>query len=378
MTAPKKVEHVDYNVLDKAKSAFIQAGQRTMRFAEKYGFIPNNRLGASANVFQLDLKPFLKMGAEHLSITLLPEGLGTADDARPDDLTPQELEQFWYNIGIKTVAVMTNDAASSGMQTILISLYLPSAQPELVFHEQFMTGFLNGFVEGCKQVGCVYFSGETPQLKNKLVEGKMDIAGALFGLMPAGKNPVSSEQLASGDHIVFVQSSGPHENGYTTLRALAEKLPHGYRTKLPSGKEYWEGLNAPSVLYTPLIQSILEAGIQPTNIEPISGHGWQKLMRPKQTLRYVIETPLPVPEIFTFVQEQLELTTQQMIEIFNYGVGYAIFTRTAEEGQRIVDLAKQLGLNATLAGHVESCDHREVTVPSWNITLTDSTFTLQK
>lgn len=179
-----KLDHVDYNSLDKAKNAFIEASKKTVKFAAKFGFIPNERFGASANVFELNLKPFIKAGAENLHLTLLPEGLGTADDARPDDMTEEEAISFWYNIGIKTVSVTTNDAASSGMQTILLSLYLPCSTPELVFNPAFMKGFLEGFVEGCRQVGCVYFSGETPQLKTKIYPEKLDIAGALFGLMP--------------------------------------------------------------------------------------------------------------------------------------------------------------------------------------------------
>ncbi len=155
------VDHVNYEVLDRAKNAFIKASRSTLKFAENYGFLPDETLGASANVFNLNLKPFLAAGAENISITLLPEGLGTADDARPDDLTSAELVEFWYNIGTKTVAVMTNDATATGMQTILISLYLPSSNPELVFNEHFMDGFLKGFVDGCKKVGCVYFSGDS-------------------------------------------------------------------------------------------------------------------------------------------------------------------------------------------------------------------------
>ena len=197
-------DHVNYDVLDAAKRAFIEAGKRTQEFAKEYGFIPESGFGSSANVFSLDLRPFFKAGAESLQVTLLPEGLGTSDDARPEDMTEEELLKFWYNIGIKTVAVMTNDAAASGMQTVLISLYLPSSTPELVFNPVFMKGFLDGFVEGCRQVKCVYFSGETPQLKGKLVEGKLDIAGALFGLVPAGKKPVDGTDLGAGDTIVFV------------------------------------------------------------------------------------------------------------------------------------------------------------------------------
>lgn len=373
-----KIDHVDYSALDKAKNAFIHASKKTLKFAKHYGFLPNETLGASANVFTLNLKPFLKVGAKELYVTLLPEGLGTADDARPDNLTPKELERFWCNIGIKTVAVMTNDAAATGMQTILISLYLPSSQPEVVFSKPFMKGFLNGFVEGCRRVGCVYFSGETPQLKNKILPGKLDIAGALFGIMPPGKKPITSENLQAGDQIIFVESSGPHENGFTTLRKLAEKLPKGYRTKLSSGRQYWEAINAPSILYTPLIQEILAAGIYPTNIEPITGHGWQKLMRSKKPLRYVIEKILPVPEIFKFVEKHTGMSAKEMIQIFNYGAGYAIFVRTEKEATKVLKIAKKHKLAVVLAGKVEESQKREVVVKPLDVVLKGDSFVLSK
>lgn len=382
-------DHVDYDVLDKAKRAFIEAGKRTKDFAKKYGFLPESGFGSSANVFSLDLKPFLKVGAESLQVTLLPEGLGTSDDARPGigdgqaALRDTEAEKFWYNIGIKTVAVMTNDAAASGMQTVLISLYLPSSTPEIVFNPVFMKGFLDGFVEGCRQVGCVYFSGETPQLKGKIVDGKLDIAGALFGLTPAGKKPVDGTELGVGDTIVFVESSGPHDNGFTTLRALAEKLPDGYRTHLPDGRMYFEAINAPTILYTRLVQDLLEANVAMTNIEPITGHGWQKLMRLKKKLRYVIDTMLPVPAVFDFVEQYGGMSKRDMLKVFNYGVGLAVFVKTSEDAERVVAIAAKCGLKACVAGVVEAGgggtgggEKREVVVRPLDITLGEEEFTL--
>lgn len=374
----QNLDHVNYDALDTAKNAFIQASKSTIKFAEKYGFIPDAKFGASANVFSLNLKDYLAKGAENLYITLLPEGLGTADDARPDDLTPEELECFWHNIGTKTMGVLTNDAAATGMQTVLISLYLPSAAPEIVFNEGFMKGFLKGFVDGCRHVGCVYFSGETPQLKNKIHQDKLDIAGALFGLMPAGVEPIDSGNMSAGDKIVFVESAGPDANGFTSLRKMAEELPDGYRTKLPSGMQYWEAINAPTKLYTPFIQQILAEGIHPTNVEPITGHGWQKLMRPSENFRYVIDEMLPVPEIFEFVGDHSNTPPQEMIKIFNYGVGYAVFAKSQEDADRIVEIAKENDLNAVVAGEVQAADTREVVVNPLNTTLSSEEFLLSK
>lgn len=372
------MDHVDYDTLDAAKNAFIEACKRTTGFAKDYGFIPDERFGASANIFELDLKPFLKTGAEKLHLTLVPEGLGTADDARPEDMTEEEAIQFWYNIGIKTVGVMTNDAASSGMQTILISLYLPSSTPELLFTPTFLKGFLDGFVDGCKTVGCVYFSGETPQLKTKITPQKLDIAGALFGLMPPGIPPVDGTKLAAGNHMVFIGSTGPDANGYTSLRELAGKLDNGYRTTLPSGEEYWKAINNPTVLITPLIQELFKMGIHPTNIEPISGHGWQKIMRNAKPLRYVINDMLEVPEVFTFVQDQTNTPAAEMIKIFNYGLGFVIFTASEEDAQRTVEEAKKQGLKAVVGGYLEDAEVREVVVNPLETILSSESFLLQQ
>ncbi len=372
------LNQVNYNALDDAKSAFIEASKKTLTFAKKFGFVPDGRLGSSANVFSLDLKPFLKKGYQNLNISLLPECLGSADEARPDDLKKEELEKFWYNIAFKTVAAMTNDVASGGMQPILISLYLPSNSPELVFDETFRKGFLSGFVHACKKVGCVYISGETPQLKTKIFKDKLDVSGAVFGLIPPEQYPIDGSSLKAGDKIVFIESSGPHENGFTALRKLAEKLKVGYRTKLPNGKEYWEAINAPSVLYTPLIQDIISHGVQPTNIEPITGHGWQKLMRPAIPLRYVIERMLPVPEIFKFVEQQSNTTPYEMIKIFNYGVGLAIYVHGEKNSEKIVKIAKKHKLNALVAGHIEESEKREVVVRPLDIVLKGEGFSLKK
>ena len=374
----RKFDQVDYSSLDNAKNSFIEASRKTLTFAKKYGFIPDSRLGSSANIFSLNLKPYLNRNLNNLYVTLLSEGLGTADDARPRDLNNKELEIFWYNIAFKILGAITNDVASSGVQPVLISLYLPSSSPEVVFNETFRKGFLSGFVKGCKQVGCVYFSGETPQLKRKIFKNKLDIAGAVFGLLPPGKKPIDGSQIKPGDKIVFIGSSGPHENGFTPLRKLANKLKSGYRTKLASGREYWEVTNAPSVLYSPFIQSVLSAGIQPTNVEPITGHGWQKLMRSQKPLRYVIEKMLTVPEIFKFVEKENKSTPKEMVEIFNYGVGLAIYVNKQADAEKIVDLAKRKRLKAIVAGHIEKSEKREVFVEPLGVTLTDEDFSLKK
>jgi phosphoribosylformylglycinamidine cyclo-ligase len=372
------IEQVNYDVLDRAKNAFIEGSKRTIDFARAYGFVPNEAFGASANVFSLDLKQFLKTGADSLYTSLVMEGLGTADDARPDDLTTSELRMFWHNIAIKTVSAMTNDIACSGLQPVLISLYLPSGDPELVFTEAFLSGFIDGFVDACKQVGTVWISGETPQLRNKIAVGKLDCAGAVFGVVPPGKQPITSSQLAEGDKIVFIESSGPHENGFTALRKIASELPEGYRTDIGSGIQFWQAINAPSVLCTQLIQKIIAADIPITNIENITGHGWQKIMRPSRPFCYRIKNTLPFSPVFAYLEQQAGWTKEQMLKVFNCGVGCAIFVPDTESAQQVIKIAASLKLKAVVAGDVEASSKRKLVIEPFDISFDDSTFQLSK
>lgn len=359
------MDTVNYDVLDQVKLKCIEASKRTLEFSP-YGRVKG--LGGSANIFSLDLSIF----KDSLSLSLIPEGLGTADEARPKDLDSNELREFWYNIAFKVLSSLTNDAASSGLQSVAVGLYLPSSTPETVFTNEFLDGFLNGFVDGCKKIGCVYLSGETPQLKTKMYPGVLDLAGAVFAV--ALHKAVDGSELGAGDKIVFLESSGPHENGFTTLRAFADKV--GYRSKLPSGVELWRAMNSPSVLYTPIVQEILRQGINVTGFEHITGHGWQKIMRSKKSLKYVIENPLPLKEVFSYFEEKLQITRSELVSIFNCGAGFAVFCK--DDPDKIIQIAKSFGVNAACVGYVESSNNRQVVVPPWSVTLEGEQFLLAK
>ena len=381
------VDQVNYDALDRVKLRCIEASRRTLEFASDYGSVLDGALGASANIFTIPLGRLFANSAEdeqkkggEIAVSLVTEGLGTADDARPEHLTPEEEYQFWYHIAIKTISALTNDVASCGMRPLLISQYLPTSTPERVFSEGFLDGFLDGFVAGCKKVGSVYISGETPQLKTKIVEGRIDVAGAVFGVMPLGIAPVGGAELGPGQEIIFIASSGPQENGYTPLRELAALLPFGYRTTLPSGMEYWRALNAPSVLYSPLVQEVLCRGIRPVSMENISGHGWLKMMRGKQPLRYRIEQMLPVPEVFSFYAAQKRLAIEDLLSVFNLGAGFMMIARDGNDAHGILRSAEDLGYRALRAGRTEETagEGREVVVEPLGVRLGDGGFLLRK
>ncbi len=137
--------------------------------------------------------------------------------------------------------------------------------------------------------------GESPSLSGLVQAQDIELAGAAVGAVPQGRSAILGEQLRPGDEIVLVASSGLHANGASLARLLAERLPDGYMTELPSGRPLGEALLDPSVMYVPLVQALLESEIQVSYLSHITGHGLLKLMRPAKPLSYRISALPPVP-----------------------------------------------------------------------------------
>src|SRR5262249_18410379 len=152
--------------------------------------------------------------------------------------------------------------------------------------------------DACVHAGAVWGGGESPTLADLVAEADIEIAGSAFGVIPDQK-PILGDDLAAGDDIVLIESSGLHTNGASLVRALAEQLPGGYRTLLPNGKEFGEAVLAPSRIYVPLVAALkADPTVHVTYLSHTTGHGLRKLMRADRDLTYRIRTfELPIPEV---------------------------------------------------------------------------------
>jgi phosphoribosylformylglycinamidine cyclo-ligase len=200
-----------------------------------------------------------------------------------------------------------------------------------------------------------------------LVEEDIELAGAAVGAVPPGRSAILGERLGPGDEIVIVASSGLHANGASLARRVAGQLPDGYATQLggeghAGATTLGEALLEPSLMYVPLLEAVIDAGVELTYISHITGHGLLKLMRPAKRLTYRIERLPEVPPVLSFLVAHAGLDRAGAYSTFNMGSGYALYC-PGGRGEAIVEIAHDLGLEAVLAGRVEEGPRQVILEP---------------
>jgi len=333
---------VDYGALDAGKRlAMAKALSTSPLLAARGARALDASRGEPAFVFEL----------EGRALAFVVEGLGTKSVIARHVLERQGINRF-AEVAYDTVAAILNDLCCVGALPLVVNAYFATGASEWYREPERASALLEGWRRACADAGCAWGGGESPSLPGLLAERDIELAGAAVGAVPAGGAPILGAQLSAGDEIVLVASSGLHANGASLARLVAERLPDGYATALPSGVTLGEALLEPSVMYVPLVAAVLQAGLKLTYVSHVTGHGLLKLMRPAKPLTYRVESLPEVPEVLGFLVAAAGLDPRAAYSTFNMGSGYALYC-TPGAGPAIVRLAEDLGLRALLAGRVE-------------------------
>jgi phosphoribosylformylglycinamidine cyclo-ligase len=333
---------VDYEILDAGKRlAMTRALATSPLMGARGGSALDASRGEPAFVFEL--------GGRTLAFVV--EGLGTKSMISRAVLETLGVNRF-ADVAYDTVAAIVNDLCCVGALPLVVNAYFATGSSGWYARSGPSQALVEGWHSACADAGCTWGGGESPSLPGLLAEGDIELAGAAVGAVPDGRSAILGADLAAGDEIVLVESSGLHANGASLARLVAGRLPAGYATPLASGRSFGEALLDPSVIYVPLVAALFEDGIPVSYLSHITGHGLLKLMRPARELTYRITALPAVPEVLGFLVEQSALDAAAAYSTFNMGAGFAIYC-AAGSGEAVVATARGLGLGAQVAGVVE-------------------------
>ena len=338
---------VDYQVLDAGKRAALSAAISTSKLLSAHGgrALDDSR-GEPAFVFEL--------GEQTLGFVL--EGLGTKSIIAR--LVEEQLGIMAFdNVAYDTVAAIVNDLCCVGALPLVVNAYFATGASEWYSDRARHAALLAGWQQGCIDAGATWGGGESPSLPELVSGQEIELAGSSVGVIP-GK-PILGDELAPGDELVFVASSGLHANGSSLARMVAGRLPHRYATRLASGRTLGESLLDASVIYVPLVRALLESAAPVHYLSHITGHGLLKLMRPRRDLAYRVQQLPEVPEVLAFLVEEAGMSPHEAYRTFNMGVGFAVYCASGS-GADVADVAGGLGLAAHVAGTVEAGPRRVI------------------
>ncbi len=235
-------------------------------------------------------------------------------------------------VGIDLVAMCAND------------LIVQGAEP-LFFLDYYATGKLDGGVaeqvvasiaEGCKQAGCALIGGETAEMPGMYAAGDYDLAGFCVGAVERDR-VLTGREIAPGDVILGLASSGVHSNGFSLVRRLAADKSWKFDRPAPFDHDRLliDILMAPTRIYvTSLLPLLRERRIK--GLAHITGGGLlENIPRvlPLDCHAVIDADSWEQPRLMAFLQSQGAIEPEEMARTFNCGIGMAVIVapETADE-----------------------------------------------
>ncbi len=257
-------------------------------------------------------------------------------------------------VGIDLVAMCVNDLVVQG------------AEP-LFFLDYFATGKLDpdqgasivgGIAAGCREAGCALIGGETAEMPGMYAGGDYDLAGFAVGaaergqLLPAG-------DIAEGDVILGLASSGVHSNGYSLVRKIVSLSGLAWDAPAPFGEgTLADVLMTPTRIYVkPLLKAIRETGALKA-LAHITGGGFPEnipRVLPKHLAAEIDLGAIKAPAVFSWLAKTGGVAANEMLRTFNCGVGMIVVV-AAEDAEKVTSVLTAEGETVFALGRMVARD----------------------
>lgn len=248
------------------------------------------------------------------------------------------------HLGQDLVAMVFNDIVCSGATPLFMNDYL--AVPKITDEYLELIDGINDALKGLEGKPPL-ISGETA-IHTDI--NTFDIAGFGVGACPK-KNYIDGKEIQDGNVMLGLRSSGFHANGYTLIRKVWQDQSYRCEDRLAM----LHRLLTPTRIYVNTVLALLREFAPNVNgICHITGGGRDNLLRllgENLNLRPNWNNNWTRPEEFKFIQEKGEISDQEMVRVFNDGIGM-ILVVDPEKVADIVNRLEKLGEDVIVCGTV--------------------------
>ena len=224
-------------------------------------------------------------------------------------------------IGIDLVAMSVNDLVVQGAEPLFFLDYFACGKLDPAA----TAAIVAGIAEGCRESGCALIGGETAEMPGLYKDGDYDLGGFAVGAAERG-TLLPRADIAAGDLVLGLASSGVHSNGYSLVRKIVENSRIAYDAPAPFSPVMTLGgaLLTPTRLYVrSCLRAIRETGAV-KGLAHITGGGFTDnipRVLPKHLGVDIDLERLPVLPVFKWLAEQGGIAELEMLRTFNCGIG---------------------------------------------------------
>ena len=227
-------------------------------------------------------------------------------------------------VGIDLVAMCVNDVLANGAEPLFFLDYFATGHLDT----DKATAVISGIAEGCKQSGAALIGGETAEMPGMYEGDDFDLAGFVVGAVERDEMLPRHSDMAAGDVLIGIASSGPHSNGYSLIRKIVERSGLSWDDASPfsDGQTLGEALITPTKLYVKSILPLIKDGLV-TGLAHITGGGLTEntpRMLPKTLVHDIDMASFPRPAVFQWLQETGGVAETEMQRAFNCGIGMVL------------------------------------------------------
>jgi len=255
----------------------------------------------------------------------------------------------WDTVGIDCIAMNVNDAICVGAEPLAFVDYLAIEDPKPEITKEIGKG-LN---EGAKLSNISIIGGETASLP-EIING-FDLAGTCLAYVKKS-DIITGEDIAPGDVIIGLASSGIHSNGYTLARKVVQHADLFYTDKFPDGlypgKTIGNVLLTPTQIYVKEIVELLKK-VKVHGLAHITGGGLRNLPRLNKNVKFAIDNPFEPQPIFKFLKEKGNIDDKEMYQTFNMGMGFVVIVAEKDVQETIGILKKYSSVDVKVVGMIE-------------------------
>uniref|UniRef100_A0A6C0KEH8 phosphoribosylformylglycinamidine cyclo-ligase n=1 Tax=viral metagenome TaxID=1070528 RepID=A0A6C0KEH8_9ZZZZ len=238
------------------------------------------------------------------------DGVGTKSEFLCKYLDHSEA---FYRLGQDLVNHCINDILVQGAKPLFFLDYFASSH----IKSDNLIQFIKGVSYSCKKYDCVLIGGETAEMPGIYNKNAHDFVGTIVGILDKKELIDGKQMIEKDDVVITLPSSGPHTNGYSMLNKL-----YAYTDK----EQLHPDLLNVHRCYIDEINLLRENNISIHGLCHITGGGLKdnppRVLPDNLTIEY---NSFTIPTSFKNIQNNGNLTDEELYKVFNCGIGMFIF-----------------------------------------------------